>query len=568
MPPALRKRSLSKFPKSGDAISVLWKTEGEDVWWAAQVLNIEPRSDGEVLAEACILYERTGAFQEQISKVHFIYTSRNGYLLRDVTNISSASTSAGCSKKLTSDCKRIVNRRQATCSWIYTRDLELQKKKKELSSSTPSNDTISDRIETKNTQRTVPEDLKVITGTDHFPHQINGLPTRSYPEQHYQLSMPDVSQLRDPSSSTTLGNALFYRGEYVNSQLPPNHIISPLNGTLNAATDSSTVLTEMRLSLLLQFQSKFKPGRCLTSGDEYLVIKSYRTDVSCTLDTFVSICKYIRQQETTISPTFHPSYQETQNASLATNMLKLSFNRFRDLCIALGIRDYRDYAELTCKSGVEQRREYLRIVATSSSDDHERRRDAIYIGSNVRCHGGDDYHYGNNGWKLNRLSRSRTNWSSQEGRFLSRWTLDQVGVIEEHQTLLSEREQGAHDSIASTTSPIASANIEDDNKLLKHDSDSSPKSPMAGSNVPKEAPMADNTACGIPWCQTFDLTWKRIPLPSSRIWTRDALRTGDAVFGRLEVSIPTVIITGTASCFQLLPLMANINYKTEFDSHL
>lgn len=209
--------------------------------------------------------------------------------------------------------------------------------------------------------------MKVTTGTDHFPpEQSNGVPSSSDLEQHYQLSIPEGSQLRDPSSTVTLRNAPLHRGEHINSQLPPNHNISPFNRTVNAATDWSTVLTEMRVSLLLQFQSKFKPRRCLTSGDEYLVIKTYRTAVSCTLDTFVSICTYIKQQETIISPTFHLSYQATQNASLATDMLKLSFNRFRDFCVALGIRDYRDYAELTCKSGVEQRREYLRIVATSS----------------------------------------------------------------------------------------------------------------------------------------------------------------------------------------------------------
>ena len=207
MPPALRKRRLSKFPKSGDAISVLWKSEGEEVWWAAQVLNIETRSDGEVLAEGCILYERSGTFQEQIAKVHFMYTSRNGYLLRDVTNKSSASTSAGCSKKSTSVCKRTKDSRQATCSWIYTRDLEIQKKKK-LSSSTPSNDEISDRFEPKNTQRTILEEMKVTTGTDPFtPEQSNGVPSCSDLEQHYQLSLSEGSKLCDPSSTVTLQNA-------------------------------------------------------------------------------------------------------------------------------------------------------------------------------------------------------------------------------------------------------------------------------------------------------------------------------------------------------------------------
>ena len=40
---------------------------------------------------------------------------------------------------------------------------------KNLPSSTPSNDEISDRFEPKNTQRTVLEEMKVTTGTDHFP---------------------------------------------------------------------------------------------------------------------------------------------------------------------------------------------------------------------------------------------------------------------------------------------------------------------------------------------------------------------------------------------------------------
>ena len=70
-----------------------------------------------------------------------------------------------------------------------------------------------------------------------------------------------------------------------------------------------------------------------------------------------------------------------------------------------------------------------------------------------------------------------------------------------------------------------------------------------------------------PWFQSFDMIWKRTVLPSSRIWTCDALRTKDVTFGQLQVSVPTILVTGDSAHAQILPLLCSVNYNKEFNKN-
>lgn len=504
MTPSLRKRNRQHFPKCGDAISVLWKNGSEEVWWSAHVITIQPKDGEDILATGCILYERSGEFNEEMAEVEFIFTSRNGVLLRDVTTSDPGTSGMTNLGKGISSSKK-VNSMRNTCSWIYTRDLK-------------------DHVPKKCLKTTIIEDEQHTKNIGHEEH-----PNRE------SLTM-------SPSSTVLRENRIVLSNDITTGSMLPSSALNNVSPLSQIAMSSSmifvNVISELRISLLLQFQSKFKPGNCLNSGDEYMVIKPSVSQVSCTLDSFVSICRHVKFNIKSVSPTFFPS-SVFDHVSLATDVIKLSFNTFRELCIAIGIHDYRDFAELICKQGVEKYRNYLRIVGTSSSDDNMCKRDSIYVGSNINAIKAEKSQQVVD--KVNRVSRSRTNWSALEGRFLSTWSLETVSVMEEYNSLTGGTELDGPEAVTNKTTTAIQMN---DNSQ----------------NSDGIVPLTRT-----PWSQTFDLTWKRSVLPSTRIWTRDALRTGDVVFGRLQACIPTVIVTGEKSCSKLLPIIANINYSSNFN---
>lgn len=573
MPPSLRKRVVNNYPKPGDRISVLWSTGMTKQWWSAHVLNITTFDGDDPLATGCILYEKYGTFDEQISEVAFFYSKRNGLLLRETgpTSETASSTKQSTNHQSTTGTARTESEQGrkkmkiSACSWLYTRDLpsEVMSNQKNISNTKLENGaTTTDENSTSKHQK---------------KHASNYQPTSSI----IYAPVPSFAAASSGAAPKTTDNAQH-----------PLHINSnPFRFHPKSINSFEKVITELRLSLLHQFQSKFKPGKCLNSGDEYLVIKTYSIHVSCTLDEFAAFCNYLHSNSDSFFPSFYPTFEATQNASLATECLQIKFNTFRHLCKSLGLRDYRDYAELVCKDGVEQFKHYLRIVGTSYSDDEEKRKDSIYVGSNV-C-GSEKGSCIED--KLICLSRSRTNWSSKEGRFLSSWTVTEVERGEESKLIYTSTKQEHVDNSntemintehgEAEITPQQESNVEGrvEGEISHHEVGStSPVQNFKGRNIVKQETIEKRSDGQLandgsrteyhlrsddvpPWSKTFDLTWKRSAQPSSRIWTCDALRTGDVTFGRLQVTIPTLLITGDESHSQLLPMLCNINYNIEFN---
>ena len=532
MAPSLRKRIQVNYPKCGDCISVRWKSGTEEVWWKANVLTVEPCNENEVLANGCIIYSKLKGFDEQMAEVQFMYNSSSGTFLRDITSTFASSSYHACSRSVysganpTDEWMHLKKKSKLnTCSWIYTRDIPRKSEDTIINASKvklePSEMLIS------NADELIKEPTQNHTQTRGARKQFDFSPSLNHVTQH------DITSLQVVNDSSVIDkNKVLYMNDANNS----GYFSSPISGTqgienLLPTPNFVNVLTELRLALLIQFQSKMKPGKCLKSGDEYLIIKNYSTQVSCTLKDFISICENINSQKSQLCPSFTPSTPTRANVSLATDSLRVSFHRFRHFCAALGMRDCRDYAELICKSGTEHYKQYLRIIGTSHSDDNIKKNDSIYLGSNVVLTDKDVNSSQSN--HIIRLSRPRTNWSSQEGRYLSCWHLQRQCIIDEHNELYSHAVQLQEEHNGGTRNNCNSGTT----KL---------------------------TSLREPWTQTFDVTWKRSPLPSSKIWTCDALRTSDVIFGQLHVSIPAIIVTGDTSCAQLLPLLANINYNEEF----
>ena len=256
MPPSLRKRVKLNYPKCGDQISVLWTIGSEQSWWNAHVLTIDACTSNDTMATGSIVYEKSSQFEEQISDVEFFRTARNGTLLRDLTS-SSSSTSFSSNTRRRQPTNSVSNevtstlvtkKRKATvCSWTYTRDLETS---------------------THASQK-----------VDISKHHLN---CDNIKVEEHEIS---INQVITPFKA----EPKLEQGSNISSHFKNGYNSSPI--CLPTSSDSSfiKVITELRLSLLMQFQSKNKAGKCINSGNEYLVRKIISTEVTCTLQEFTEL---------------------------------------------------------------------------------------------------------------------------------------------------------------------------------------------------------------------------------------------------------------------------------------
>lgn len=106
------------------------------------------------------------------------------------------------------------------------------------------------------------------------------------------------------------------------------------------------VVQELRIELVSEFQKNFKPTPASQVSTGNLYQKCLRLSVSCSLSTFSRVAKLICSTAATDDIRFYPSYQQTQNPSISSERFTVYFKSLKSLATALGFNDNRDFSTL------------------------------------------------------------------------------------------------------------------------------------------------------------------------------------------------------------------------------
>lgn len=372
------------------------------------------------------------------------------------------------------------------------------------------------------------------------------------------------------------------------------------------------VVQELRIDLVSEFHKNFRPSPSAQVSTGNLHQKCLRLSVSCSLSTFSRVAKLIRSSPAADDVRFYPSYEQTQNPSISSERFTVYFKSLKSLANALGFNDNRDFSTLhwreKCHGGVF----YTRILGCLETCN-----DAILSSSpSSGSTGLVEKKSCTSSTATMAQKTQEEEGETQIERVASRDRAKDadfifVGLSMNAQFADCTPAQGVAENIPGSsevntteTNAVTVPNANPDNKGVQPDENRSgdggarvkKEEAEAGQEVPHDTTSTlalsrkrtlwddESNSFLSHWeCHTAELTvrpppdrffsrrdkrldgvfalrWEPKAVPRTSAWTADAFRTDGHIFGKLEVFVPWVLLTGE-QCVELGDILSKKRFN-------
>lgn len=576
---------MSHVPQIMDDIFVCWLVQGDTFWWPASVLEVVDFDDvqNNTCGRGRLLYKKYRSYAPEEAEVTFCFTKRRGHYVAQLYEGSRLEMSW-------STCVPQPPHEQAT--------------------SNDTNTTVPDELPTDQQHGGDPTNRqrRKSARSSKSPHQSSPSTASidaSAPKDnnHPQLNSPIMSSIPDEetpgkSSSTpedmaistiqrNVGNLVeMTTRTFLDSVLEGSKQYLSFMGHSSFYEQLSVlVMHELRIDLVAELHRNFRTAHSqLLQGPSDLHQKCLRASVSCSLHTFSAIARSIHQSDHSDSVKFFPTYEQSQNPSVATDRLTVYFRDIESLSRALGFNDNRDFDTLYWREKSHENVLYTRVIGSlttsrtstrkasgdvsrdkKSDECSARSREAssskhdAAVQKKIEENDEEDLIFV--GLSMNAcVDASCSNETKSHGDSCERKTVEGSTAHETEENdvqALKEGNGGISQPECNNSLVLKRSRAlwdDESNMYLTHWEGHSNNITV---NVPPSEYFSrrDKKLDGV-----FALRWEAKPIPRTAAWTLDAFRTDSHTLGKLEVLIPWVLVTGQ-QCLALGDILSKKSFK-------
>ena len=416
------------IPYEGDGISVKWILSGEEIWWPATVLSVDPHTNRSRSCRGVLLYHKLKHYQTERANVEFSYVQKSGERL--------VSTTIG---------REQSHMRKEGSSWIYIdENVTDDGKYQSGSSSSQSQLNIINTDRTSDTQIPLPTIITAPILADNTDHIDVNFERHDERHKSKRSSSRTLSLNNEKAVSLTPRKEITRSRQRRNSSTAPHLKVAPTspdnssivnvamkgaisvpagdNGNdlpnspslikkedklqsenrnntnehismdriemrmylmernlanvmkdkeLSLPSSTEAVLVALRWSFLRILEKPLKPLQIPDLTKYGIASNVVTAKCECDYNGFKDITSYLGRVYASSTASnrdsrvvFSPSYSTVQSGSFAVKDMRVIFSTLADICSLLGVREEEDYEKMLSKEVQSESTSLLRLVGT------------------------------------------------------------------------------------------------------------------------------------------------------------------------------------------------------------
>lgn len=590
--------SESYVPQHSTNIAVCWLLEGAQIWWTAKVTDVEEYDEAinGNLGKGRLLYKPMKEYPSEDASVYFKFSKLAGRILTQQYNGETLTMSW---KPMSTRSKRSIadpsyedeqeNIRGSSSRFEtkVTRTVVLSKDPSEPQ--VRKSRRLTTRAKSKVEESTLPlrDPMKREEQVDDIPH--NASKSDEVSAQQKVKTNTDEIEIDTTENTVNLVSAktdtdsevrvndkrqevIFQHeasGFFRNLVTSNQELMESMN--ISAFHDSlaKMVIHELRVYLVSELHKNFRPSTTVQSTDGDMQQKCLRLSVSCTLHTFSSIAKRLRESSSASAVRFFPSFAQTQTPSISSERFTVYFNSLKSLGQALGFNDNRDFCTLHWREKCHDNVFYTRILGCIYASDQttssstpvsaatnvmEKKSSTTSTAKMIQKQPDEDDED-----KKNLPSANNTHGKGTDLIFLGLSMNAEVNEINQEYQREKRDDEGNEGNCNDNRSYVALCRTralwDEESHAYISRWDFQKGSIQVEPPPPSFFSRRDKKLDGV-----FALRWEPRPQPRTSAWTADALRSDSHVFGKLEVFVPWVLLTGD-QCTDIGDLLSKMKFS-------
>lgn len=386
-------------PSAKDDIYVRWILGGNEVWWPATVVKLQPSRNVQREQSGSILYHKLGVYPAEHASVIFFLSAHNERLVRPVV-----------------ESKNGEGLDESASSWIFMGEVVSDDEDANVDGrqsdedSTPMGDscnsthsttlrpTLSSSKKKRGTKRSL---VAHNVGNNRGSNRHAAISKPSLNARKRRLSTTLVNQSSPIGAKATVSQALVDPGNDEEVESPTDGAgtstmssmekseievrlrllerrLQDVSVTPNSSLSSAShaIIVSLRWSMLRYLEKPLKslnlPGISTQGIDSH----SLSVSVQCDYNTFRELADTLAKEHRSASNepkksrvAFSPSFHTIQSGSSASDNMNILFACLADLTTFLGIRDDNDFEAILSKEVLSESTTLLRILGTFTSDN-------------------------------------------------------------------------------------------------------------------------------------------------------------------------------------------------------
>ena len=571
------------------------------MWWPATVIEVfqfEVPKNG-CVGKGKLLYKKFKKYCEEEADVEFVYTPRKGQLVVQSYDGKKLQMTWACPE----EAHKIIDKSRRTSAGSTFDDYcEPRGIQSRMESSALIGESTKGRIKTENLSVSANDvennSTRAKIPTNSTDHLKGSGSSRKTGAEHMVVGQQTPGEDQIPKTFSGLDGSTAYFFEHLLS--------NACNYTAKLVSDSfhdqlmRLVIHELRIDVVTELHRSFKASNSAQKQNSDLQQKCLRTSVSCPLQTFSALARFIHERPSSTgldetSVQFFPEFSQTQNPSVSSERFTIYFPSVHSLSSAVGFNDNRDFETLFFRERCHDSTYLTRIIGSLDSSSSGEKVDCadtksssttlvvkksctsssakLRVGSHTSDSSVTQHKHGDAsarvdtiyvGLSLNASLSVNDDVNSSENLHLhgsatglahvgpSR-AVDDASLVKQESRVTSSCGVEQIDNCLALTRKRTLWDDESNTHLSQWESQSS--------GITVQPPPPSFFSCKTKKLEgVFALRWEPKYIPRTSAWTSDALRSDNHILGKLEIFIPWVLLIGD-QCAEVGDILCTQSFK-------